>query len=150
MLTYEALVSWCERYEYAFQVNDELQQIAIRYELRERSTPLMIIPQWENGMMIFAMRQPYFVPVDRITPVLIAANRLNSMSHMGAWSLNNESRELIFRVGLAVQDIRYTDNGLLAVARAVVGNSEAATTTLHAIAIEGADVETALAALIKD
>ena len=149
VLSFQSLVSWCERHEYEFQANDELEQIAIRYGLMETSTPLMIIPQWDSGMVVFAMRQPYQVPEDRVAAILAATNRLNSMSFMGAWSVNIDSRELFFRVAIPVQEIQYTDNGVLAVARAVVGNSETATPTLHAIAIEGTDTDTALAALIK-
>jgi hypothetical protein len=149
VLTFASLVDWCEHNEYEFQANDEREQIAIRYGLMEKSTPLMIIPQWENGVVVFAMRQPYQVPTDRVDALLTATNRLNSMSFMGAWSMNADTRELFFRAALPVENIHYTHDGVLAVARAVVGHSEAATPTLHAIAMEGADVETALAALIK-
>lgn len=149
VLSFASLIRWCEHNEYEFHANDELEQIAIRYGLMEKPTPLMIIPQWDSGMVVFAMRQPYQVPVERIDALLAATNRLNSMSFMGAWSMNAETRELFFRAALPVEDVQYTHNGVLAVARAVVGNSESATPTLHAIAMEGADVETALAALIK-
>lgn len=146
-LTFASLVDWCERHEYEFQANDEIEQIAIRYGLLEKSTPLMLVPQ--EGLMMFVMRQPYQVPAERVDAILVAANRLNSIAYIGAWSMNNDTRELFFRLALPVEDVLYSDKGVLAAARAVVGNSEAATPTLHAIAIESADVETALAALIK-
>jgi hypothetical protein len=147
-LKFENLKDWCERNEYEFAAQGDLEQIAINYQLMDQSAPLMFIPMKDRDLYVLAMRQPYTVPADRFTAILTATNRLNALSFVGAWSLNVDSGELFFRLGLTVADIVYTDKGLLSYARAVVGNSEQATPTLHAIAIEGADPEAALAALI--
>ncbi len=145
-LTFANLKAWCVRNDYDHQANEELEQIALIYRLMDKLTPLMLIPQ--PGIVVFAMRQPYQIPPDRVAAVLQATNRLNALSFLGAWSVNEESRELFFRVAAIVDSIHYTDSSVLALAQAAVGNSEKAMSTLHAIAIENADVETALAALI--
>ncbi len=147
VLSFANLKAWCVRNDYEHQANDELEQIALIYRLMDKLTPLMVIPQ--PGIFVFAMRQPYQVPPDRVAAVLTATNRLNALSFLGAWSVNEETREVFFRVAAIVDDVHYTDSSLLTLAQAVVGNSEKAMSTLHAIATENADAETALAALIQ-
>ncbi len=144
VLTYDHLKAWCARQNYEFRANDELGQLAINYALLGQAAPLLILPQLARGMVMLLMRQPYIVPPDRRDAVRVGVNRLNLTSLMGAWAINPDTGEVIFRLTVPSLDIGYTDQGLLHAARIVVGTSEKAAPPLKAIALDGADPDAAL------
>jgi len=148
VLSYENLKAWCERQKYEYRANDELGQLAVNYALLGQPSPLMILPHLSRGMVMLAMRQPYEVPADRRAAIVEATAILNSTSLMGAWTVNRETGEVFFRVTVAALDIGYTDQGLLHVARVVVGTSEKAAPALRSVALDGADPSKAISALV--
>lgn len=148
VLSYENLKAWCDRQKYEYRANDEVGQLAINYALLGQPSPLMILPHLSRGMVMLAMRQPYSVPADRRAAILEATSLLNSTSLMGAWTANRETGEIFFRVTVVALDIGYTDQGLLHVARVVVGTSEKAAPALRAVALDGAEPSKAISALV--
>ncbi len=144
-LSFETLKAWCQRQNYEFSENVELGQLAVHYQLLGQRAPLMILPQPARGMVMFLMRQPYIVPPERRPAMLEAVNQLNASVFMGAWALNRDSGELLFRATVPALDNAYSDAGVLHVARVVVGTSERAAPALRAVALEGADPIQAIA-----
>jgi hypothetical protein len=147
VLSFDTLKAWCVRQQYEFSENAAQGQLAIHYKLLGQASPLLILPQPERGMVMFAMRQPMTVPPERRAAVVDAAMLLNATSYMGAWVLNTDTGELVLRASIVTLDVGYTDEGLLHVARIVVGTSERAAPVFRAIALEGADPTAAIAAI---
>jgi len=147
VLSFETLKAWCQRQSYQFSENVELGQLAIHYQLLGHPAPLVVLPQVQRGMVMLVMKQPFSVPVDRRDAISDAANRLNATLLMGAWALNRDTGELFFRATVPALDVGYTDQGLLHVARIVVGTSERAATAMRAVALEAADPEKAISAI---
>jgi hypothetical protein len=143
-LDFDSLKAWCGRQQYDFRENPELGQLAILYALLGEPAPLLILPQPARGMVMFVMRQPFAVPAERRAALLEAVTLLNSTSFMGAWIVNRQTGELYFRVTVPALDTEYSDEGLVHVARVVVGTSEKAAAGLRAVALEGAAPETAV------
>jgi hypothetical protein len=146
-LTFETLKAWCVRQQFQTSENAPLGQLAIHQNLLGQPAPLVIMPHFARGMVMFAMKQPYTVPRDRWTPIVEASALLDANLLMGAWVSNRETGELIFRVTIPALDIEYTDQGLVHVSRVVVGTSERAAPALRAIALEGADPQTVVGVL---
>lgn len=146
-LSFETLKAWCVREKFEFSENVAAGQLAIHYKLLGEMTALMILPQPERGMVMFAIPQPFRVPKARYAAIVEATAQLNAISFMGAWVLNPQSGELMFRASVVTLDVGYTDAGLLHVSRIVVTTAERAAPALKAIAMEGADPAQAIAAL---
>ncbi len=147
VLSFDMLKAWCVRQKYTFSENEKAGQLAVHYQLLGQPAPLMILPEPSRGMVVFAMKQPFTVPAERRAAIVDAASILDATSFMGAWVLNRDSGELIFRVTVPALDIGYTDTGVLHVARVVVGTAERAAPALRAIALEGADPANVVSAL---
>ena len=140
-LTFETLKAWCERQSYAYGENPQLGQVAVKYELLGAPAPLMFLPQLDRGMVMLAMKQPFTVPAARRAAMLEATAILNARVLMGAWVLR-EDGEVFFRVTVPALDVHFGDQGMLHVARIVVGTSERAAPLLRAVALDGADPAT--------
>lgn len=146
-LSFDAVRAWCERQKYTFRANAESQQLAIDYAILGQPAPLMVMPHFQRGMLMFLMRLPFPVPADKQAVALDAAARLNATILMGAWIVNRETGELLFRVTIPALDTQYSDDSLLHVARVCVGSAEKAAPILRSIILDGADPATAIAAL---
>jgi hypothetical protein len=144
VLSFDSIKAWCQRQSYQFSENAELKQLAVHYQLLGQPAPLLVLPQLDRGMVIMLMKQPFAVPADRRNAVIQAAARLNAVTFMGAWVVNAETGEVFFRCTPVALDTRYSDEGLLQVARIVVGTSEKVAPALKAIALDGADPMQAL------
>ncbi len=146
-LSFDALRGWCERQKYTFRANAEQQQLAIDYTILGQPAPLLVIPHFPRGMLMFLMRMPFTVPVDKVEAALDAAARINSTILMGAWVVNRETGEVLFRVTIPALDTQYSDDSLLHSARVCVGSAERAAPVLRSIILDGADAAPAIAAL---
>jgi hypothetical protein len=147
VLSFDTLKAWAQRQKYEFSENPQLGQLAIHYALLGQPSPLLVLPEPARGMVMFVMKQPFTVPPERRAAVVEAAAMLNSTSFMGAWVLNPNTGDLVFRVTVAALDIGYTDAGVLHVARVVVGTSERAAPALKAVALDGVAPAQALSGL---
>lgn len=147
VLSYETLKAWCERQKYQFSTNAELGQLAVHYQLLGQPAPLMILPQLPRGMVMLVMKQPFTVPVERRAAIIDGTALLNATLLMGAWALNRTTGELFFRATVPALDIAYTDQGLVHVARIVVGTSEKAAPVLRSIALDGAEPIAAISSI---
>lgn len=138
-LSFDTLKAWCVRQKYEFSENAQLKQLAIHYQLLGQPSPLLVIPQFERGMLMFVMKQPYAVPADRREAVIKSAAMLNATTFMGAWVVNTETGEVFFRVTVPAMDTQYSDEGLLQVARIAVGTAEKVAPALRKVALEAGD-----------
>jgi hypothetical protein len=138
-LSFENLKAWCQRQKYEFSENTQLGQLAIHYQLLGQPAPLLVLPQFDRGIVMFVMRQPYQVPEDRRVDIARSASLINAQVFMGAFVVNSNTGELFFRVSVPALDTQYSDQALLHVARIAVGTSEKLAPALKAVALEGAD-----------
>ena len=144
-LSGSTLEAWCKRQGYTYTGADG--QLAVQYALLGQPAPLLFLPHFDRGMVMMAMRQPFTVPAARAAAVTQAVNSMNATSFMGAWVLNTDTGELFFRATVVALDTGYSDASLLHAARVVVGTSELAAAGMRAIALDGADPVTTVAAI---